>query len=197
MSQYADYEPGNQEQSRNGKAREMHMVRGILAGVAGGLAASWVMNVFMESAGKKLVQAVQSDEQNWRDDLAAVESAGEPKEDATMKAADAIVQVATGGRHLSREQKEKAGPVVHYAFGALMGGVYGGLAECTSAVTAGFGTSFGSALFGGADLVAVPALRLSAPENNKLSRALISPFAAHLVYGVTTEAVRRLVRAVL
>lgn len=177
--------------------QQPHVVRGVLAGVAGGLAAAWVMNVFLAGPGKRLKQVVQTEDENWQDEVEEVATAGQPKEDATMKAADAIVHAATGGRHLSWEGKEKAGPIVHYTFGALMGGIYGGLAECESGVTAGFGTTFGGALFGGADLIAVPALRLAPPESGKLSRAQVTPFAAHLVYGATTEIVRRLVRKIL
>lgn len=177
--------------------QQPHIVRGVLAGIAGGLVASWVMNQFMAGPGKKLVRAVQSDEKNWQDTIAEVESSGQPKEDATMKAADAIVHAATGGRHLSWEQKEKAGPVVHYAFGALMGGLYGGLSEYSCAVRSGYGCTFGSTLFASADLVAVPALHLSPSEDSSLTPALLSPFAAHLVYGVTTELVRRSIRTIL
>lgn len=182
----------NQEQ-----VQQPHVVRGVLAGVAGGLAAAWVMNVFMAGPGKKLKYVVQTEDENWRDEVEEIATAGEPKEDATMKAADAIVHAATGGRHLSWEGREKAGPIVHYAFGALMGGIYGGLAECECGVTAGCGTSFGAVLFGGADLLAVPALHLAPPESGKLSRAQVTPFAAHLVYGAATEVVRRLVREIL
>jgi putative membrane protein len=64
-------------------------------------------------------------------------------------------------------------------------------------VPTALGTTFGGVLFGAADLVAVPAFRLSPPENNKLTPALVSPFAAHLVYGAATELVRRLVRAIV
>jgi uncharacterized membrane protein YagU involved in acid resistance len=152
----------------------------------------------MSGPGKKLKHAVQSDEQNWQDDLEEVEAVSKgPREDATMKAADAIVTVVTGGRHLSWEEKEKAGPLVHYAFGTLMGGLYGGLAEYSPSVTAGFGTTFGGVLFGGADLLAVPALKLSSPEANAIGRALVSPFAAHVIYGATTELVRRASRSIL
>src|SRR5215469_5388892 len=35
-----------------------HLVRGILAGVAGGLAAAWVMNEFNQTLGQKLSKAV-------------------------------------------------------------------------------------------------------------------------------------------
>ena len=177
--------------------RETHAIRGILAGVAGGLVASWVMNEFMSGPGKKLQGAVQTEEQNWHDQIAEVQGENKDKEDATMKAADRIVKVVTGGRHLSWEEKQKAGPVVHYAFGALMGGVYGGLAECAPAVTAGMGTGFASVLFGGADLFAVPALGLSQEIQKENAVKLANPFAGHLVYGVTVETVRRIVRSIL
>ncbi len=175
--------------------REKHLLRGILAGVAGGLVASWVMNEFMAGPGKSLTHALQTDEQNRKDEQSA--QSGEPKEDSTMKTAEAIVHAVTGGRHLSTEEREKGGPIVHYAFGAVMGAVYGGLAEYTELVTAGFGTTFGAALFGGADLVAVPVLNLSGPPTQYPAASYASPFAAHIVYGVTTELVRRGARALL
>src|SRR6202012_747368 len=128
--------------------QQPHVMRGILAGGAGGLAAAWVMKAFQAEPGKTLKDAVQTEEENWRDEVDEVVSAGAPKEDATMKAADAIVHAATGGRHLTWRGRETGGPIVHYAFGALMGGIYGGLAECKCGVTAGCGTTFGGALFG-------------------------------------------------
>jgi uncharacterized membrane protein YagU involved in acid resistance len=161
------------------------LLSGVMAGVAGGLLASWVMNVFMER-----VNGHSGEEQNQA-------NGQPPKEDATMKTADAIVSTVTGGRHLSFEEREKGGPVVHYAFGAIMGGIYGALAEYSPAATAGFGTAFAGALFAGADLIAVPALKLSESAAEAPASTLVAPFAAHLVYGVATEGVRRLVRAVM
>jgi hypothetical protein len=146
--------------------RQKSVVRGILAGVAGGLAAAWVMNQFMAVPGQKPQQAHSS----------------EPSEDAT-----------TPGNHLSRAQEEKGGPLVHYAFGALTGGLYGALAEYSSTVTSGFGTSFGGALFSSADLLAVPALNLGPAPGDQPA----SPFAAHVVYGATTEFIRRILRSLL
>jgi len=179
-----------------------HPVRGIVAGIAGGLVASWVMNVFIEGAGPKITHAVESMNGEKRDtardshhDQAAHDQ--EPKEDATMKTADAIVATVTGGQHLSFEERQKGGPVVHYAFGALMGGLYGAVAEYSSVARAGFGAGFGTILFGGADLVAVPALHLSGSSLDAPLSTLATPFAAHLVYGTITETVRRMVRAIL
>lgn len=173
---------------------------GVIAGAIGGLAASWVMNVFMEAAGPKIQQAASrldgSAKQPKQPRPQNEAGHEEPNEDATMKTADAVVRTVTGGRHLTLEQKQKGGPIVHYAFGALMGAVYGLTAEAMPKAKVGFGTAFGAALFAGADLWAVPALGLSGSSESSVS-SLATPFSAHLVYGATTEGVRRLVRAVV
>ena len=170
-----------------------HLASGIVAGIAGGLVASWVMNEFMAKVGPPLQKAIQGDNSAGEQQ----EPVGSKPDDATMKTADAVVSTVTGGRHLSHEQKEKGGPIVHYAFGALMGATYGTIAEGVPDATFGFGTAFGAALFAGADLVAVPALDLSGSPADSPASSLTTPFAAHLVYGAVTEAVRRLVRALL
>ena len=172
--------------------QEMHLARGIVAGIAGGLVAAWVMNVFMENLGPKLQQAVQGNAQN--EDQPQNE---DKPDDATMQTADAVFSTVTSGQHLTHEGRERGGTIVHYAFGALMGAVYGAIAEEMPAITAGFGTAFGAALFTGADLVAVPALNLSQAVSAEELPSLATPFAVHLVYGSATEAVRRLVRALL
>lgn len=176
------------------------LMRGIAAGVAGGLAASWVMNVFMAGPGQKIQRAaagLPEDAKNPQNkNPQNNERHEELKEDATMKAADAIVSAATGGHHLTWSQKKWGGPIVHYTFGAFMGALYGALAEYSRGATAGFGTTFGGVLFGFADLLAVPALDLSSSKSSSVS-SLASPFAGHIVYGITTEAVRRVTRALI
>ena len=170
---------------------------GLVAGAVGGLVASWVMNVFMENAGPKVQQVAQKFDHSAQPQTSQSQSSSDsaPKEDATMKAADAVVSAATGGRHLSLEAKQKGGPIVHYAFGALMGALYGMCAEYSPVARSGFGTAFGSALFAGADLWAVPALGLSGSSSDAPISSLATPFSAHIVYGATTEGVRRLIRA--
>jgi putative membrane protein len=152
------------------------------------------MNEFMENLGPQIQKAVEKGDASTPPRRP---QDGEEPDDATMKTADAVVATLTGGRHLSHEEKEKGGPIVHYAFGALMGAVYGAIAEEMPTATIGFGTAFGAALFTGADLVAVPALNLSQSSGDEPVSSLATPFAAHLVYGAATEAVRRLVRALL
>lgn len=180
------------------RARRRRLVRGTMAGIAGGVAASWAMNLFMSSVGDKLTQSLMSDEDRRQQHLEQEQSQGqeqEPKEDATMKAAEGIVHEVTGGRHLSHEERKQAGPVVHYAFGALVGGLYGALAECSHWTSLGFGTAFGALLFASADLVGVPAFGLAPPPNEQPLKSQATPLAAHLVYGATTDLVRRAIRA--
>lgn len=168
-----------------------HLVRGVLAGVAGGLVAAWMMNEFSGTLGKKLDDAVETPAD--KRELAA-QSDGE---DATMKAADKIVETVTGGRHLTHEQREVGGPIVHYCMGAMTGGVYGALAEYCPAARAGFGTTFGGILFATADVFGVPAFHLGGWPDEYPVSSYASPFVAHLIYGVTTELVRRIVRPLL
>ena len=175
-------------------SKRRNLGAGVAAGVVGGLAAAWAMNVFSEGPGKKLSEGVQDEgvaRQETREQRKRPESA--EKEDATMKMADGIA-MATTGEHLTREKKETYGPVVHYAFGAVMGGLYGGLAEYVPMVRSGFGTTFATALFAGVDLVGVPLAGLTPLPTEQPMSALVTPYATHLVYGVTTELVRRVAR---
>ena len=170
---------------------DKHPVRGVLAGVAGGLVAAWVMNVWSEGPGSALSKRLETPEEQKQ---LSEQSDGE---DATMKAADAIFSAAEGGQHLTHEQRQTGGPIVHYAYGALAGGLYGGLAEYLDVVKSGFGTTYGTALFVFGDLLAVPALHLSRPLSEYPAASYAGPFTAHLVYGASTELVRRIVRLVL
>jgi hypothetical protein len=118
---------------------------------------------------------------------------------ATAKVAEVVARA--GGKDLSTDQKEKGGMVVHYAFGTLMGALYGVAAEMGSrrigrnSVLSGLG--FGAALFAGADEVAVPALRLSKSPAEATWFEHLYGFASHLVYGTTAATVFRATRKAL
>ena len=75
-----------------------------------------------------------------------------------------------------------------------MGAVYGAAAEFSSEITSGAGLPFGALIWLGADEGVVPLLGLSkSPTEYPLSIHAYA-LASHLVYGLTTEAVRRAVR---
>jgi uncharacterized membrane protein YagU involved in acid resistance len=149
------------------------------------------MNEFSATVGQKLSESVETPAEQQQ---LAAQSDGE---DATMKAADKIAETVTGGQHLTHSQREVGGPIVHYAFGAMMGGLYGGLSEYTDFVRAGFGTTFGGVLFATADVLGVPAAGLGPWPRDYPVSSMLNPLTAHLIYGATTELVRRAVRAVL
>jgi len=162
--------------------------KGIVAGAAAGLAASWVMGEFQTAWSKINEKRKQSRNEETQQDQGQ-------SEDATMKTAGAVAR--TFGKELSIDQKKRLGPAVHYGFGALMGAVYGGLNEEFSPASTAWGTAFGSALFIVADEIAVPALGLSpAPSETPLNMHLYA-WASHLVYGAALESARRPARAAL
>ena len=112
----------------------------------------------------------------------------------TVKVAQAIAGPLLN-RELTDDEKRVAGSIVHYAFGALTGGIYGILSEATPLAHAGFGIAYATGLWLAADEGLVPALKLSKPPQDYPMSQHLSGFGAHLVYGVTTEAVRRTLRA--
>lgn len=72
-----------------------------------------------------------------------------------------------------------------------MGAVYGGLEHSVPAIGLGRGTLFGTALWLGADEIAVPAFGLSGPPAETPASSHLSALAAHLVYGLVADLVKR------
>jgi uncharacterized membrane protein YagU involved in acid resistance len=163
----------------NEPASTRAVARNVVAGLAGGLVASYVMERFQASLSR----------------LSNGHNAQSEDEPATYKAADAASRAAVG-RAVPRENKPAAGEVVHYAFGGAVGAIYGAAAARSNAVTAWAGLPFGATLWLVADEIGVPMAGFSkAPSEYALSTHL-SALAAHLVYGATTETVRRLLTRV-
>ena len=181
------------------------VLKGFAAGVAGGIAASWVMNQF-QSAWAKLQEGVekphgaQSLQQGAPDHGVAheLEKRGSDEEDdnAAVRMGTAVAEFVFD-KKLTRDEKDFAGAVAHYAMGATSGAIYGVAAELTPAAAAGAGLPFGAAVWAIADEGIVPALGLSkGPTEYPLSIHAYA-FASHLVFGLSAEAVRRTVRRAL
>ncbi len=175
--------------------REPNLAKGAIAGLVGGLAASWVMNQFQAAVPAKAFKKLlgETDESGGG---SGSDDSHESAEPTTVKAAEAVSEGAFDHK-LTDDEKAWAGPAVHYSLGSSAGLVYGLLAEADPRVTAGGGLPFGAAFWLVADEATVPALGLSkAPWQFPPSTHVYS-FVSHLVYGLTTEAVRRLVRRML
>lgn len=163
------------------RSRKKKLYKGLIAGAIGGLAASWTMPRFQFL-------------------LAHVSGHSDPhegqEEDATVTTARKL-SLAVRGCELSPEAKNAAGPFVHYAYGTGLGAVYGGLAQKYKTSTSGFGSAFGAAAWALGDEVAVPVLGLGRKPGATPVSQHVQALAAHLVYGVTLEGVRRLVLKVI
>jgi putative membrane protein len=158
--------------------RSGNVARGALIGLVGGLIASGAMSVT-----HRIVDEI------------APQPATPPAsrdEDSTIRVASAVTRRV--GYHLAEDQKPQAGTIVHYAFGASVGAVYGAVAEIVPRVASAVGLPFGVAVWLGAHVVAVPALGLAEPPTRRPFRQEAEEFGLHLVYGVTTELARRLLR---
>ncbi len=111
------------------------------------------------------------------------------KEDSTSKAAGKISE--TMGFPLSREERQKAGSLVHYAFGTSLGAVFGVFAEMEANSLRGVnpvfaGVTYGAAVFLAAHEIAVPALKLSSNPLQEPIPDQIAEFVSHLIYGIGT-----------
>lgn len=149
---------------------ERSLVKGMLAGLVGGLVAT---------AAKSLGERIFPPRTH-----------GEP--DPPELLAEKI-----SGHSLTPSQTEAAAETIHWGFGALAGAAYGGLAEYYPAATNKEGASFGMALAALTHENALPALGLSAAPQDQTTREHTSEMATHIVYGVVTEVVRSAIRKFL
>ena len=170
--------------------RKRSLWKGIVAGAAGGLAASWVMGQFHGAAGKA------SEKLMPKEKFRELQRAAADAQDATAKVAEKVTRPLLG-RHLRSRERERAKPIVHYAFGSAVGALYGASAEYIPVVRKFAGAPFGAAVFAGADQLALPALNLTKMPREYPLAMHATEFSSHLVYGMTLEGIRRLVRKIL
>jgi putative membrane protein len=187
------------------KRQRSDKLKGIAAGLIGGLLASAVMNQFQAfwaklAEGNEASHGAQSLQQGSPEYGAGREQQQrdneEEQDDATERVARVISERFFDHRLTNRE-KETASAAVHYAFGMGSGALYGVLAEAAPQVTKGAGLPFGAFVWLTADEGLVPLFDLSkGPTAYPLSTHVYA-LASHLVYGLTTETVRRAVRRAL
>jgi hypothetical protein len=181
------------------------IVKGMAAGVAGGLVASLVMNQFQALLGKLMKgesrpHGAQSLQQDLPDHgiSCALQKRGsdDPEDNAAVRTGNAVSEFVFNHK-LSKPEKEFAGAVAHYAMGAASGAIYGAATEVFPVAASGEGIPFGAAVWAIADEAVVPALGLSKPGTEYPLSIHVYALSSHLVYGLTTEIVRRNVRRVL
>jgi hypothetical protein len=176
-------------QQRSGR-RDRDFAINVIGGLVGGLVASFAMERFQRALGTvshDLGGAPGGGGQQYR------QPQSEP---ATYVAADAISRATTGG-DVPPGDKPAAGAAIHYAFGGAVGAIYGASAALNDEVTSGGGLPFGAAMWLLADELGMPAAGLAKHPSAYPLRDHATTLASHLLYGVTTEAVRRATVATL
>jgi hypothetical protein len=174
--------------------------KGMVAGLAGGLLASWTMNQF-QAAWTRIAEGAEKSHgaQSMKpSDGSQGEQAQDASNDenATVKTAQ-VISEKVFGHELQKSEKEPAGAAVHYAFGTLSGGLYGALAEVTPQLTTAAGLPFGAGFWLLADEVSVPLLGLAKKPTEYPVSTHVYALASHLVYGMTAELSRRALRRAL
>lgn len=146
------------------------LAKGALAGAAAGLAAGFVM--------ERAMRWMQRREEHEHAD---------PK----------VALVEKAGVEVSPKREKLVAGAVHYAMSGVSGAIYGVAAEVTPAVTLGWGSLFGVAVWAGAPATALPALGLAPPPTEIPAKANATSLAMHAFYGVMTETARRPLRAMM
>lgn len=175
------------------KQRDGNVLKGLVAGLIGGLVASWTMNRFQD-VWVKLADHQDSSDQSSKPE--PQQSNSEEQDDTTVRTASAISE-GLFDHKLTESEKKIGGTAVHYSLGTGVGGLYGAVAEVAPEITAGAGLPFGAAFWLVVDEGAVPLLGLSkGPTRYPLSTHAYA-LTSHFVYGLTAELVRRSLRKVL
>jgi putative membrane protein len=190
------------QHERNGSSDTL---KGVASGVVAGIVASWVMNQFQSTwsklmEGKEKPHGAQSLQEGSPDHGVARElqerGSDDNDDNAAVRAGTAVAEFVFD-KKLTRDEKQIAGTVAHYAMGAASGAIYGAAAEFTPIATAGAGLPFGTAVWLVADEAVVPASGLSKGPNEYPWSIHAYALASHLVFGASTEVVRRAVRRAL
>jgi uncharacterized membrane protein YagU involved in acid resistance len=176
------------------RREDRSIAAGAFAGLVGGLVATWAMSEF-QAMWSRVVDGEEPRSAGGRHDARDWQERYEGS-NANEIAAQSVARTAID-RPLTREELEAAAPAMHYAFGGVMGAMYGAVAEVAPAARALAGSGWGTALWIAADEIAVPLLGLSESTTEQPLERHAQALAAHLVYGVTNELVRRGVRAAL
>ena len=162
----------------------------VIAGLAGGLVASFAMEHFQRALGRispEIGGVPGGGGQQYRQPQSPP---------ATYVAADVLATSATG-HPVPSEHNPAAASAIHYAFGGAVGAIYGAAAARTPDITAWGGVPFGATVWLIADEMGMPIAGLAKGPTEYPLKDHATTLASHLLYGATTEAVRRCVVATL
>lgn len=149
------------------------LLRGLAAGAAGSAVQSGFFKVAAPITPKPPEGVFQPPE------------AQQKSESALETVARRGVEQLAQGPALSKEQKARAGQLVHYGFGAGWGGLYGLARESLPALSGPLGVvAFSAAVWMVSDNALLPAFKLAAPATAYPLKSHAFALGAHVVYGL-------------
>ena len=180
----------------NRKPRQPNLVFGACAGAAAGLVGSWAMVRFNHLIAPDTGRSDKPGDRHAHRRLTARPNDTDgtiPDEPGSIQTARVVAEPILG-RRLSQAEADTAGPLMHYLFGATVGALYGAAAEMDASATRGGGVPYGITVWLIADEIGMHAAGFATkPTDYPLSRHAAA-LGTHIVFGLTVEAVRRLIR---
>jgi putative membrane protein len=175
--------------------------KGLVAGAVGGFVASWAMEQFQQrfsrATGDRADAAQHATRRPEAWDARTQDQLSGQNQSATEHAAEGAVDIVAGGGSLHPQTRASAAQALHYAFGIGVGAVYGALAESNPRVTQFGGVVFGLGVWAAADEISMSLFGLAPPPDERPPLAHTYSVLSHVVYGLTTESVRRAGRTLL
>ncbi|WP_424950728.1 DUF1440 domain-containing protein [Deinococcus sp.] len=166
---------------------EPDLLRGALAGAVAGLGAAY-LKALAEPPLQKLTESV------WPPTAAQKELVGaDPVGHQDNMPPAVMVEAAAkelADTTLSREQKLAYQQVIHFTLGAVLGAVYGALAEYEPVVTRGLGVPAGAVMYLCTHASAVPATGFQRWPWQLPRAAVAWESGSHLVFGAGLELLR-------
>ena len=195
----------NRKSEHRSGAGDGDVLKGLAAGIVGGLIASVVMNQFQAlcsrvAEGEERSHGAQSMQQGQPEQGVGRKLQEEGKDaaddDAPERLANAIA-VGLFDHELTEQEKDVGGTALHYAMGVTTAALYGVVAEVVPEIRAGAGLPFGAFIWLSVDEGIMPAAGLSKSATEYPLSIHAYALSSHLVFGLTTELVRRVVRDAL
>jgi hypothetical protein len=162
-----------------------------LFGALGGIVGSWAMSEFQAwwdraiNRGEPYSPAGRHDARGWQE-----KNEGTNANDIVGRRAAAALL----NREPDREERAAAAAASHYLFGAAAGALYGAIAARVGGASPLGGAALGTAMWIGADNVAMPLLGLARSDIDYPVESHVQSFASHIVYGLATQSTYGLLR---
>lgn len=171
---------------------ETKLLAGLAAGVIGGIVATWALDKYQQGA----VEATRRAEAAVNAEPTLSRQQEDQLREQHRGHAEAAHRIAKSavGRKLSRTQQHNAANIVHYAAGALAGGIYGLTAEILPGVRRWYGMGYSKFIFLGASEPLLPWLGLTPRQTAQVTPAGLP---APLIFGAALETTRRFLRWLL